>query len=81
MEAEVVTLRPDDVTTIVAARGSFSGYINGGFSVFGYDTPQDTVTWTVNASGGSTERLDNFDGLDLMPLFRVADQFSRRLNN
>ena len=45
----VFQLRPDNVTTIVAGRASLSDNLKGGFVVHGFDAPQDTITWTVNA--------------------------------
>lgn len=48
-QTRVVKLRPDDITTIVATRGIFSGNVNGDLAVSGFDTPNDAVTWIVNA--------------------------------
>ena len=50
---EVIELRPDDVTAIVASRGSLSGnamrHERSGNVVQGFESPEDSVTWTVNA--------------------------------
>lgn len=49
---EVFRLRPDDVTIIMARSGSPSGNVNTNATrraMYGFDTPQDTIAWTVNA--------------------------------
>jgi len=49
-QPEVIQLRLNDVTTIVSSRGILSGnVVKSGYVVYGFDTPQDMVTWTVNA--------------------------------
>lgn len=45
----MVELRPDDVTTIIGERGELAGGLKGDTAVSGFDSPQDTVTWTVIA--------------------------------
>lgn len=44
-----IPLRPDDVTTLVAARGKRVGDLKGPTAVQGFATPQDAVTWKVTA--------------------------------
>ncbi len=50
---KVVQLRPDDVTAMIASSGSLSGNAKRHFRsanvVHGFESPQDTVTWTVIA--------------------------------
>jgi len=49
-QVKVFHLRPDDVTALIASSGSLSGnLLKSGYAVHGFDTPQDTVIWTVNA--------------------------------
>ena len=45
-----VQLRPDDVTKIVGFRGSWSGNVKKEVNnaIYGFYTPQDVITWTVN---------------------------------
>ena len=44
-----IALRPDDVTTIMAWRGSVAGALKKDTIVSGFATPQEAVTWTVIA--------------------------------
>ena len=46
-----VQLRPDDVTKIVGVRGEWSGNVRKEVNnaIYGFYTPADTITWTVNA--------------------------------
>ena len=50
---KVFQLSPDDVTAIIASSGSLSGNAKRHFRsanvVHGFESPQDTVTWTVSA--------------------------------
>jgi hypothetical protein len=52
-QAKVFQLKPDDVTAIIASSGALSGNAKRHFRsanvVHGFDSPQDSVTWTVNA--------------------------------
>ena len=52
-DADVIQLRPDDVTAIIASRGKLIGnakrHSRSGNVVHGFESPQDTVTWTVVA--------------------------------
>ena len=51
--SEGIQLRPDDVTAIIASRGSLNGNAKPHFRsanvVTGFESPNDTVTWTVIA--------------------------------
>jgi hypothetical protein len=48
---EIIDLRPDDVTAIIASKGALSGNAQRHFRsanvVTGFESPEDTVTWTV----------------------------------
>ena len=48
-QPEIFQLRPDDVTTMIAKRGILSGTKKEDQAVWGFDTPEDKVTWIVNA--------------------------------
>ena len=52
-QSDAIQLRPDDVTAIVASRGSLSGNAKRHFRsanvVHGFESPKDKVTWTVVA--------------------------------
>jgi hypothetical protein len=45
----VIALRPDDVTTIIAERGELAGDLQSAIAVSGFDSPQESVTWSVDA--------------------------------
>ena len=47
----VIPLRLDDVTRIVALRGSLSDNLKQEVNraIYGFESPQDTISWTVNA--------------------------------
>ena len=48
-KGEVFLLRSDDLTTMVAKRGILTGTEKEDQAVWGFDTPEDMVTWIVNA--------------------------------
>ena len=48
-QAEVFYLRENDITTMIAKRGILSGTQKEAQAVWGFDTPEDKVTWIVNA--------------------------------
>ncbi|EMI43324.1 alpha-L-fucosidase [Rhodopirellula sp. SWK7] len=52
-KADVIQLRPDDVTAIIASSGTLRGNVKrherSANVVQGFETPEDTVTWVVNA--------------------------------
>ena len=48
-QAETFQLRSNDLTTMIAKRGILTGTEKEDQAVFGFDTPDDMVTWIVNA--------------------------------
>ena len=49
LAARMIDLRPDDVTTIMGERGQLTGGLKSCTAVSGFDSPQASVVWTVNA--------------------------------
>lgn len=48
-ESSVITLRADDVTTIVAGKGHRTGRLIGNSVVAGFASPANSIEWIVNA--------------------------------
>jgi hypothetical protein len=48
-QPEVFFLRENDITTMIAKRGILNGTEKEDQAVWGFDTPEDKVTWIVNA--------------------------------
>ena len=49
LAARMIDLRPDDVTTIMGERGQLTRGLKSCTAVSGFDSPQASVVWTVNA--------------------------------
>ncbi|MDX2431377.1 MAG: hypothetical protein QNK35_10610, partial [Bacteroides sp.] len=48
-QPEVFILRENDITTMIAKRGILTGTEKEDQAVWGFDTPEDVVSWIVNA--------------------------------
>lgn len=72
-QPEVFQLRPDGVTTMIAKRGILSGTKKEDQAVWGFDTPEDKVSWIVNAP--------KEDDYTIGVIFSMAEQVNIEVNS